>query len=273
MNLSIVTPVRDDPLLPRAIASVPLDVEHVVAMTRPTPPFRQLAESLLADRPKAKLVETEKLGMAAGVNLGVTSAGREKIVMLDSDCTLTRETLRAYDRALERAAFVRGCTEVETGPGWARFSGLGQASLNRTFAEKARLIGPSIAFLKTPFLELGGYDEHSGGSCDHEFVLRMEDRGLPTIYEPEAVIRHRSLTFPIDCRAHLSYGRSMRYIDRKRGGRYGLGICLDRLRPATLWQKLVRRGPSSVWRSMLLGCLMLTGYTRGPSSPAGPVLR
>jgi GT2 family glycosyltransferase len=260
MDLTVVTAVRDDPLLPQAIASVPIDIEHVVALTRPSSTTIRLAQQLGGQRPLLQIVETAKVGMAAGVNLGVRAARHEKIVMLDSDCTLSRDTLEAYCRALDRAAFVRGRTVVRQGPGWARFSGLGQQALNKAFQKAPRLIGPSIAFRKTPFLALGGYDEQSGSSCDHEFVLRMEDCGIETLYADDAVVWHRELTFQIDCRSHVGYGRSMHYIDVKRASSYGLGVCLQRFYPSTLYRKLVQRGPASVLRSLLLGSLMLYGY-------------
>src|SRR5438477_128933 len=80
------------------------------------------------------------------------------------------------------------------------------------------------------------------------------------LVETSAVIFHQALTFRIDVPAHLGYGRSMAYIDQRRGGRYGLGICTLRLYPSTLANKLVYRGLESVFRSLLLGTVMLYGY-------------
>lgn len=260
MRISVVTPVRDDPLLSTAIASVREGIDHVVAMTSPNDAIRSTVEEL-RDKGGLRPVETVAVGMAPGVNLGVETALHEKIVMLDSDCTLEPGTLDAYSRALDSHPFVRGRTEVRQGPGWASFAGLGQTELNQVFARgPARLIGPSIAFRKTSFLDLGGYDPYSGASCDHEFVLRMEERGIETAFVGDAIIRHQPITLEIDLHAHWGYGRSMQYIDRLRGGRYGLGVCLYRLFPSTLLNKLRRRGVSSVFRSLLLGAVMLYGY-------------
>lgn len=261
MNLSVVTAVRDDPLLARAIESVPLEVEHVVAMTVPRPETIRVAEGYRARRPRMHLVPVDVVGMAAGVNAGVRAASHERIVLLDSDCTLEPGTLGAFASALDRGPFVRGVTRVHRGPGWARFSGLGQEELNRVFARRARLIGPSIAFHKAPFLMLGGYDERSGASCDHEFALRLEERGINTAFTADAVVWHQAITLRIDIRSHLGYGRSMRYIDSRRGGSYGLEVCLMRWYPTVLWHKVRTRGVASVFRSLLLGGVMLAGYS------------
>jgi hypothetical protein len=205
-------------------------------------------------------VRSNRAGMSAGVNLGVLHASCEYIVVLDSDCVLENGALDAYESALARSAFVRGQTFVERAGGWSNFAALGAEEMNRRFATKARLMGPSIAFRRQDFQAHGGYDENCGASCDHEFALRLEHAGVTTTFVPGARLRHQPITFRIDTSAHRAYGRGMAFIDRKHGGRYGLGICLDRLRPATLRRKLVERGPLSVLRSLLLGVLMLIGY-------------
>lgn len=260
--VTVVIPVRADLRLARAVSSVPAgnEIEIVIALTRPRPDVRAMAEACLARDPRVRLAVTDRTGMSAGVNLGVLTASCDNIVILDSDCVLAPATLAAYASALESAPFVRGQTAVERAGGWSSFAGLGAEEMNRRFAAAPRLMGPSIAFSKRAFEALGGYDEECGASCDHEFALRLEQAGIATRFAPDAWITHQPITFRIDTSAHRGYGKGMRYIDDKHGGRYGLGICLDRLRPATLLQKLVRRGPSSVLRSLLLGALMLVGY-------------
>lgn len=260
MDLSVVVTVRNDPLLPNALSSVPDDVELIVAMTRPPEQTRRLAHEFKMQRPDLRIVETDKTGMSAGVNLGVTAATHEKVVLLDSDCTFAEGAVGAFSLALDRADFVRGRTFVRRTGGWSEFGGLGFEELNRTLAKRPRLIGPPIAFKKSPFLALGGYDEAALGSCDHEFVLRMEDSNIATLFESDAVLWHQPVTFRIDTRSHFGYGRGMCAIDRKRRSTYGLKICLLRWFPTTLWNKLVHRGPMSVFRSLLLGGTMLSGY-------------
>ena len=268
MNVSVITPVRDDPNLSYAMASVPPGVEYVVALTL-APDFikRLVYEYQRRQRPDMVVREVTQAGMAAGVNAATETTSHEKVIVLDSDCTLTMDTVRAYDRALDRADFIRGVTKVRREGFWSSFSGLGQAALNQKYSrEKPRLIGPSIAYRKAPFLALGGYDVNSGGSCDHEFALRLEDANLEVAFEPEAVIQHAAITLQVDLRSHLGYGRSMCYIDAKRGGRYGLGVCLDRWAPRTLCQKTTQRGVTSLFRSLLLGGYMLAGYAQHMAS-------
>lgn len=268
MKLSVVTPVRDDPELIHAMRSMPPGVEYIVVLTAAPEAVVRLVHDFRRDhRPDMIVREVAIAGMSTGVNCGVELASHEKIVILDSDCTIMLSTLRAYADALDRATFVRGVTHTRRNGPWSSFSGLGQEELNRVFSTKrARLIGPSIAFLKTPFLALGGYDPTIGGSCDHEFALRVEDAGYETAFEPRAVVMHTAITFRIDVRSHRGYGRGLRALDIKRGGRYGLGVCLDRWAPGTLWRKLVRRGPTSLFRSLLLGGVMLHGYLQRPGS-------
>lgn len=262
MDISVITPVRDDPELVSALRSVPPGVEYIVVLTDAPEAVRHLVQRFQRDFRAGLIIgDLSVSGMSAGVNFGAQKASHEKLVILDSDCTLTMDTLRAYSQALDRADFVRGVTHVHRAGFWSSFSGLGQEELNQVSAAgRVRLIGPSIAFRRSSFLALGGYDGAIGGSCDHEFALRVEDAGHKTVFAPEAVVWHTAITLRIDLRAHLGYGRGMHAIDAKRGGRYGLGVCLDRWAPRTLWRKLTRRGPTSLVRSLLLGGAMLAGY-------------
>ncbi len=265
-DMTIVIPVRGDPLLPRAVASTPPEAEVIVAMTA-APPEAVAAASRLAQGRNLRIEVTSTAGMSAGVNLGARLATNEKVVILDSDCRLMPGALEAYSRALEAHAFVRGVTMVERAGYWSRMAALGTENLNRAFETRTRFFGPSIAFRKADFLAMGGYDESMlYGSCDHEFALRLEEAGIDACFEREAVVLHQALSFRIDTRSHLGYGRGMRQIDASRGGRYGLSYCLLRLDPRELRRKAVERGPMSVLRSILLGLLMLRGYLKESAS-------
>lgn len=261
-DIAAVIPVRDDPLVELAVASVPDDMPIIIALTRPSAELRAAAKRLAERRNNAVVVETDTVGMSAGVNLGVAECLVEKIVILDSDCRLAPGAAEAFSQALDTADFVRGTVMVDQTTFWSKIAWHGQAELNRKAGNTARLIGPGIAVRRGPFLRLGGYDEQIMGSCDHEFALRVEDAAIVTVYAPQARVHHQALTLRIDCRAHLGYGAGMRMIDAKRGGRYGLGICTLRLKPSTLVRKARERGPMSVVRSLLLGVLMIGGYIR-----------
>lgn len=261
-DLTIVIPVRNDPLLAQAVASTPADVEVIVAMTAPPPSAVEEARGLAKGR-NLRIEVTPTPGMSAGVNLGTRLASTGKIVILDSDCILQPSSLEAYSAALETHAFVRGVTLVERSGYWSRMAALGTERLNRVFRDSPRLFGPSIAFRREDFLALGGYDEAMVyGSCDHEFALRLEKRGLAVGFCEGAVLVHQPITYRIDTRSHLGYGRGMAYIDRLYGGCYGLEYCRRRLAPRELWIRAVERGPMSVVRALILGSLMLRGYRR-----------
>jgi len=262
-DTTIVIPVRSDPLLARAVSSTPADAEVILAMTAPPQSAIDEARRLARGR-KLRIEISGGAGMAVGVNLGARTASNEKIVILDSDCVLLPGALETYSRSLDEAAFVRGATVVERADLWSRTAALGTERLNKVFSSAPRFFGPSIAFRRKEFLDLGGYDELMvHGSCDHEFAIRLEKAGIPVLFSPEARVQHQPLTFEIDTRSHVGYGRGMKYIDAKYGGRYGLRYCLLRLDPRELYRRGVERGGMSMLRSVLLGFLMLRGYLRG----------
>lgn len=261
-DIAAVIPVRDDPLVKLAVESAPEGMPIIIALTRPSTALRATVKRLADGRPEVTVLETDTIGMSAGVNLGISACPVEKIIILDSDCRLAVGSAEAFSKALDSADFVRGTVLVDQTTPWSKVAWHGQAELNRKAGDKARLIGPGIAVRRTAYLKLGGYDEQIMGSCDHEFALRVEAAGIDTIYAPGAQVHHQALTLRIDCRAHLGYGAGMRMIDAKLGGRYGLGICTLRLKPATLIRKARERGPMSLIRSLLLGVLMVYGYVR-----------
>lgn len=262
-DTTIVIPVRSDPLLARAVDSTPEDAEVIVAMTAPPKSAVEEARRLSTGR-KLRIEISDRAGMAVGVNLGAKAASNEKVVILDSDCVLLSGAFEAYSRGLDEAPFVRGATIVERADLWSKMAALGTERLNKVFSSAPRFFGPSIAFRRTDFLRMGGYDELMvHGSCDHEFALRLEWAGITVLFAPDARVRHQPITFRIDTRSHVGYGRGMKYIDARYGGSYGLRYCLLRLDPRELYRRAVERGWSSVLRSVLLGCLMLRGYLRG----------
>ena len=270
---SVVIPVRNDPLLFKAIDSVRGDVEVVVAMTSPPDPFYVMAARL--KKKGLKCVRSDKIGMASGVNLGVRHATHEKIIILDSDCILFPGAIDAYIQALDGENFVRGRTLVQRDGYWSRVSALGTENLNTVIEKEPFFMGPSIAFRKSVFLKMGGYDEHMiYGSCDHEFALRLKQKNIPVQYVKGAIVEHQPISFGIDVRSHYGYGLGMYQIDQKHGGNYGKGICTKRFAAEVLWTKCVQRGPVSMLRSLMLGACMLKGYHDGsrkcPKPERGP---
>ncbi len=260
MSYSVVIPVRDDVLIHRAIRSVPAGAEIVVGLSDAPQSFVAALAAEYGDRIKLAPVGTK--GMAAGINIAVLHATHENIIVLDSDCIIgSEETIPAYLEALETADFVRGITLVERKDYWSKIAAKGTESLNEKFRKKTRFFGPSIAFKRSSFLKYGGYDTNMvHGSCDHEFSLRIEKGNEPIRFVSNAVIIHKPLAFKTDTSSHFGYGLGMRYMDKKYKNLYGLGICLERINPVVLCAKLYKRGLVSVFRSVLLGIIMLAGY-------------
>lgn len=259
---TVVIPVKKDELIHRAIQSVPEGVEIVVGLSNSPEEFiNSLREKY---GPAIRLAYSNKDGMPVALNKAVEHATHESIIVLDSDCYIpSATTLETYARYLQEYKFVRGITLMERDSYWSRVAAKGTEAMNRRFAEKARLFGPSIAFSKSAYQAYGGYDEALVyGSCDHEFCLRIEENNERVGFAEEAVIIHKPLSFRVDFKSHYGYGLGMRYIDIKFGFRYGLGICLKKVHPAELMKKLVSRGGVSLLRSVFLGVVMLYGYFR-----------
>jgi glycosyltransferase involved in cell wall biosynthesis len=257
-----VIPVKKDEFIYRAIESVPEDVEIVVGLSNSPEEFINSLIKKYGSR--IKLAYSSKDGMPVALNLAVEHASNESIIVLDSDCYIPSiSTIEAYDSYLQEYNFVRGITLMERNSYWSRIAAKGTEAMNKRFSIKPRLFGPSIAFRKTAYQSYGGYDEKMVyGSCDHEFCLRIEKNKEIVGFAEKAAILHKPLTLKVDFKSHYGYGLGMRYIDAKFKFNYGLGICLNKLHPVELFNKLTSRGLISVLRSLILGAVMIYGYLR-----------
>lgn len=253
-------PVRYDPLIHRAIASIADEAEIVIGLSDPYPGFKELLIDKYGDA--INIACSEQKGMAAAMNVAVNISSYEDIIILDSDCIIgSDETIPAYLSALKHCNFVRGVTKMERKGYWSKVAAKGTESLNVVFKKTPRLFGPSIAFKKSAYLKFGGYDQNMmSGSCDHEFSLRIEKAGETILFADKALIIHKPLSFKVDILSHYGYGIGMRYIDGKHSGQYGLYVCVSRLFPGTIIKKIAQRGITSGLRSILLGIVLTTGY-------------
>ena len=164
--------------------------------------------------PSVRLLPSERnLGFAPGVRFGAEASRGETLVLLNNDTRVEKGWLSALVSALDAAprdvAAVTGRivswdgTKVDYRDTLLTFDGHAfQKDFGRPLADvrddapgAARLApcGGNMAIRKETFLSHGGFDDDFFAYLeDVDFGLRLASRGLGTIYEPRAVVRHRS---------------------------------------------------------------------------------
>ena len=172
------------------------------------------ADLVRAEFPGVRLVPSAtNLGFAAGVRLGAAESRGEVLVLLNNDTRVEKGWLPALAGALDRAprdvAAVTGRivswdgTRVDYRDTLLTFDGHAfQKDFGRLHEEvrddppgSPRLApcGGNMAIRKGTFLSHGGFDDDFFAYLeDVDLGLRLRSRGLGTLYEPRAVVRHRS---------------------------------------------------------------------------------
>ena len=231
------------PSCPGPWPHTPVDAEVIIAMTAPPQAAVDLARSLVPGR-KLRIEITGTPGMSAGVNLGTRMASHGKILVLDSDCVPPSRDHRGLfggprgprlcpGRDPGRA---EGLVEPDGGPG----DGEGSIGCSGTGHGSSALRSPS----GRPNSSTWGATTRRWSAAPATMNSPCASRGgaLPVYFCEGAVLVHQPITFRIDTRSHIGYGRGMAYIDRKYGGSYGLDYCRKRLSPRELWIRAVERG-------------------------------
>lgn len=164
--------------------------------------------------PSVRLVSAGRnLGFAPGVRFGAGESRGRTLVLLNNDTRVEKGWLSALVSALEEApgdiAAVTGRvvswdgTKVDyrdtllTFDGHAFQKDFGQLLVDvhddPPGAPRLAPCGGNMAIRKETFLAQGGFDDDFFAYLeDVDLGLRLASRGLGTIYEPRAVVRHRS---------------------------------------------------------------------------------
>jgi GT2 family glycosyltransferase len=159
------------------------------------------------------LPSATNLGFAAGVRFGADGSRGKTLVFLNNDTKVERGWLSALVSALERSprdvAAVTGRivswdgTKVDYRDTLLTFDGhafqkdfgrpLAQVRDDPPGAPRLAPCGGNMAIRKETFLAQGGFDDDFFAYLeDVDLGLRLRSRGLGTVYEPRAVVRHRS---------------------------------------------------------------------------------
>lgn len=262
-DVSIVIPVKSDCLLDCALDSIKDEVEVIVSLNFPSEEVRMICEKWRQRNCifELKVIETQEIGMPVALNNGVEKAKFSKVIVLDSDCVLESDAIKYYQEHLEIYDFVRGTTKVkEINKFWYQQTKMGVESVNVTMKASPKLYGPSIAFRKEKFLELGGYDKDILYGCDHKFSDKVIENNYTIVFCEKAIVWHTPISFSTDRRSHIGYGKGNRVSDKKALSHDGLKFILSKIYPSTIYNKFINRGFGATMRTSMQFLWMIKGY-------------
>ncbi len=186
MKLSVIIPACDRPeklreCLRRVTAQAG-SYEVIVSDDSKTDAVRQV----VGEFPAAQWLQGPRRGPAANRNRGASAARGEWLVFLDDDCQPEPGWLRAYDDAASGEADVlEGRTECPMEDRLA-FYDIVENLYGGAFWSC------NLAVRREKFEAMAGFDEDFTDACaeDMEFAWRMRERGLKTLFVPEARVTH-----------------------------------------------------------------------------------
>ncbi|MCL5409995.1 MAG: glycosyltransferase [Patescibacteria group bacterium] len=200
LDLSIVIPCSDDPLIERCLQSIDSDVDIVVALNAPT----QEVRDILSKFPEARAAEISRKGIARAYNLGIETARNDHILLMDSDCTFRSGTIKKlhelslqYQVAKGRVVFSRS----------GAMSSIIASLREYTTSYQINAYSPPLLFDRK-IVDKIGYYFHPDliWSEDADFDKRVKKANIPIGYDPKAVIYHKALTLSEDLRSAFFYG-------------------------------------------------------------------
>jgi|YNPMSStandDraft_1061717.scaffolds.fasta_scaffold09083_5 GT2 family glycosyltransferase len=210
LDLAIVIPCADDLRLTQCLDSIDEDVEIIVVLNGATDAIRQL----VIER-HVRYYELPKRNLGAACDVGVRVAKASSVLLMNSDCTFARGTIKCLAEALDHAMVARGRVVFGIRDPISRIIANAR-DYAHTRPDKA--YQPPLAFRKEIIGLIGGYyfDPDIHWTEDADFSRRVKAAGVPIAFLPDAIVYHPALSLHEDLRSAVRYGIGRRIAEEKR---------------------------------------------------------
>lgn len=163
-----------------------------------TPLLAQFSTAILLIR---IISATERPGRSYAINQAVPQAQSFRLLTLDSDDVVTPNYLTEINAALTRHDFVGARLDSTTlNPPWlrGRRKPMQSARLEPLLGRHTAVIGAGMAFTRTAFDKVNGFDENMLALEDLDISYRLQQAGIQPYFAPAAVVHYR---YRRSCRA------------------------------------------------------------------------
>lgn len=192
MRVSVILPVKDDPPVFEAVASVlagAADVEFFVVDNGSAPDFRASLDTL---PPSVRVLDEPRPGPSAARNRGLDEATGDVIFFIDADCVPAPGWMAAGLAGLEAtgADLLRGAATMAGDTNAARLIHASFRKRRKSVpGDTVRLDTRNMAARRRVFDSLR-FNEASIRGEDIEFGMRAEELGFRTAYWPAMRVSH-----------------------------------------------------------------------------------
>ncbi|MDO8592036.1 MAG: glycosyltransferase [bacterium] len=213
MNISILIPVSSDLMLKRCIDSIDEKVEVVISLNKPTKEVLEQVEHILyLKRSKKsypginfKICKIEEASIAKAYNNGINHASQNLVLLMDSDCTFKKGTIRKLAEGIKGCLLSKGRVEFLHN---SRVSRIVAKAREFHTSDTISAYSPPLLIRKEVSRHIGNYyfDPALCWTEDNEFDSRVQMADLHIQYDESAVVQHPTLSIARDLKSAFWYG-------------------------------------------------------------------
>jgi len=145
--------------------------------------------------PRLRVITADQRpGRSYALNQAIQQAHSSRLITLDSDDVVNSTYLSAMNDALSQHEFVGARMDSTTlNPKWlrGRRKPLQSARLDMLLGHRPAVIGAGMAFTRSAFERVSGFDEDMIALEDLDISLRMQQAGIHPVFAPTAVVQYR----------------------------------------------------------------------------------
>ena len=228
-TVSVVMPIRDEAShLPDAVAAVlaqdyPGPLELVLAIGPSTDGTEDVAERLVADDDRVRIVPNPSGGTAAGLNAAIAASSGRVVVRVDghaelSDGYITRAVTTLHETGADHVGGIQpavGTTPMQRAIAAAMTSPFGVGDARFHYGGDPGPVDTVYlgVFRRDALDRVGGYDEGLVRNQDYELNWRLRDTGGTVWFDPTLRVRyHPRATLAALASQYHQYGQWKRVV-------------------------------------------------------------
>ncbi|MFJ8694685.1 glycosyltransferase family 2 protein [Streptomyces roseolilacinus] len=207
-DLTIVIPVRDDPLIYRCLASIDVPCSVIVSTNGSPDWFRKGLATYAKASSHVTVLSTPESGIGLAYNRAIAQAVTPLVLLMDSDCVFEPGAIASM---LAEAPFglVKGRVRFETADRGSRLvAAARRLTEDPLVTKKVNAYSPPLLYSTKIVEKMGGYHFNTAMKWreDRDFELRRRKSNIPVRLVPQAVIWHKPLSIRDDLRSVRAYG-------------------------------------------------------------------
>ncbi|MGV9993935.1 glycosyltransferase family 2 protein [Streptomyces sp. NPDC003374] len=207
-DLTIVIPVRDDPLIYRCLASIDVPCPVIISANGSPDWFLKGLTTYAKAASHVTVLSTPDSGIGLAYNRAITQALTPLVLLMDSDCAFEPGAIASM-LAEASSGLVKGRVRFETaGRGSRLVAAARRLTEDPLVTKKVNAYSPPLLYRTDIVAKMGGYHFSTAMKWreDRDFELRRRRSNLPVRLVPQAVIRHKPLSVREDLRSVRAYG-------------------------------------------------------------------